>query len=414
MPSINNVDSSTRKSHSKPPTIINNYYYVQAPSQPLPHQPTSQSQLSSSTQSLQGSLNPITPNIPIQANSLQQQYANQQQEFLFQEQQRIRHQNQLNNQLQQSQILRQEPQRISSNEIYNSSNNNNNIPIHHNHHHSLSSRSSPQRKSPQRKSPSRVSSAISTSSGISENNYDSFIQNSNKHPSHGKRSPSRKSSNLIENYYQRENIYSSTSIGDDSRNKFQSDSDNSSMIAKLPNIETDYLDTDLLDDRIISVSNKNLISELMKLNNDEISVHNNDFFKFYESCCTSNSSLNIEQLGSILYEPYKPNSRLSFKTLNFIMNTFNSKSNIDEMNFRNFVKMCNFIKGCYVSFNYHDKRGNDHVLDFEEFRKALKSNRIVCPDDLLAQIFQNSETLDFENYIIAIILIRKNEKKSHS
>lgn len=377
-------------------------------------------------------------------------YSLQQQENLLQEQQRIRHSNQLDNNFQQYQRSQQEHHRITSNEIYNinhdnnnesKNNNNNNIidykpglnPQHnnfpidsveqennnnqlllHSNHHSLSSRSSPERKSLQRKSPSRVSSTFSTSSGILENSYDSFIQNSNKNHLHGKRSPSNKNNNSIENYYQRENIYSSTSIGDDSRNKFQSDSDNSSMIAKLPNIETDYLDTDLLDDKIISNSNKNLISQLMKLNNDEINVHNNDFFKFYESCCTSNSPLNIEQLGSILYEPYKPNSRLSFKTLNFIMNTFNSKSNIDEMNFRNFVKMCNFIKGCYVSFNYHDKSGNDHVLDFEEFRKALDSNGIVCSDNLLAQIFQHSETLDFENYIIAIILIRKNEKKSHS
>ena len=219
---------------------------------------------------------------------------------------------------------------------------------------------------------------------------------------------------MIDNLYQRESIYSSTSISDGSRNKLPRE-ERDHIVARIPNVAAACHDTDSLDNEISNLSlntDRNLIKELMKLKDDEINVHSEEIFRFFDDSCLSNSSMNIEQLGSILYDPYDSNSRLSFKTLNVLISTFASKTH-EEMDFRTFVKMCKFVKGCYVSFNYHDKRGNDHVLDFDEFQLALRSNRIVCSDRLLAEIFRDSEALDFEQYLVAIILIRKSETSKH-
>ncbi|ODQ45947.1 hypothetical protein PICMEDRAFT_17201 [Pichia membranifaciens NRRL Y-2026] len=284
-------------------------------------------------------------------------------------------------------------------------------------HSTASTDHAQQKYSTYRKSPSRISSAGSLASEGNfgtHNAYDSFVKRSGKGHSSSRSSPVKKES-LIDNLYQRESIYSSASISDSSRNKVPRE-ERDHVVARIPNVAAACHDEDSLDHQISNLSlnnDNNLIKELMKLKDDEINVHSEEIFHFFDDCCLSSSSMSIEQLGSILYDPYDSSSRLSFKTLNVLMNTFASKTNHDEMDFRTFVKMCKFVKGCYVSFNYHDKRGNDHVLDFDEFQLALHSNRIVCSDRLLAEIFQDSEALDFEQYLVAIILIRKNETNKH-
>lgn len=268
-----------------------------------------------------------------------------------------------------------------------------------------------------RKSPSRVNSSDSTTSESTlntQNAYDSFVKRSTKTHSSSRSSPLKKES-LIDNLYQRESIYSSASISDSSRNKLPLE-EGDTVVARIPIVEATYPDTELLSNELADINfhdERSLIKELMKLEDDEISVHSDKVFRFFSQCCFSSSSMTIEQLGSILYDPYHPNTRLSFKTLSILLDTFSSNTKTDEIDFRSFVKMCKFVKGCYVSFNYHDKRGNDHVLDFDEFQLALRSNRIVCSDRLLAEIFEHSETLDFEQYLVAIILIRKSEKSKH-
>ncbi|GAV28606.1 hypothetical protein PMKS-002079 [Pichia membranifaciens] len=393
---------------SKPPTIINNYYYMQAPP---PNMPILQSYVdphqSPHTDQPKQHL-PPQPQPQPQPHHLHQHHNNHhQRDDSLQHQPLPRALSSQNYPAEPYDDVREYRQRPEGRRS----------PRRDVSNHSTASNDHVQQKfSAHHKSPSRISSAGSlTSEGTfsTHNAYDSFVKRSGKGHSSNRSSPVKKES-LIDNLYQRESIYSSTSISDGSRNKLPRE-ERDHIVARIPNVAAACHDADSLDNEISNLSlnnDRNLIKELMKLKDDEINVHSEEIFRFFDDSCLSNSSMNIEQLGSILYDPYDSNSRLSFKTLNVLINTFASKTH-DEMDFRTFVKMCKFVKGCYVSFNYHDKRGNDHVLDFDEFQLALRSNRIVCSDRLLAEIFQDSEVLDFEQYLVAIILIRKIETNKH-
>lgn len=264
---------------------------------------------------------------------------------------------------------------------------------------------------------SSSSSSLASSGYDDDGMYNSFVTKSTNISQ--RRSP--KKDPIVSFYGENKNdIYSSTSIPtSDSRRKHHNYNNNdnsvdctaSAIAAKLPNINVDA-DYELAEDfdNLVIQFNKNLVLELVSLEDSQISVHDDRFFKLFNNI-SSGGSITLEQLGATLYDPYNNKNRFSFKTLNVIMNTFASKSTETyELNFRCFVKMCTFIKGCFVSFNYHDKRGSDHVLDFQEFRRALSTNNMACSDSLLARIFQTSGAVDFEHYIVAIILIRKEEK----
>ena len=242
--------------------------------------------------------------------------------------------------------------------------------------------------------------------------YDSFVGKSSQNHSPKRLSPRKN----YESFHEKADIYSSASILSDeiSSKRSLKNSNNDGIIdAKIPIIDVDNELNDDLESMNLSNNNKynNLINQLILFEDDQINVHNEKIYKIFENLTNSNDLISIEQLGATLYDPYKSQTRFTFKSLEIIIKTFASSSLNYELDLRCFVKMCKFVKGCYTSFNYHDKRGNDHVLDFEEFQKALKSNKINCPDYLLAKIFENSESIDLENYITAIILIRKNEKK---
>lgn len=354
-----------------PPTIINNYYYVQPPQSSSPMLPMS----------------PMSPVLPMgsptqvpSTNTLPHQNFKQQ----------------------------KQQQNYSSNSLYKSSSN--------------SYSDSSQKKTPVSYSNRQRSSMMNTSShsslrgsidGDNESaSYESFIKKGSNN-SHRKRSP-RKESSIASLYGEsKHDIYSSSSLlSDEPRPRTQYNRHHSNDLAKLPdiNIDPEYELSDKLEEMTLK-KHINLIKELGKLENESISVHNKNFFNLFDSCCVVGNSLTLEQLGAVLYDPYHKNNRFSFKSLGMIMDTFVSKTSNGEMDFRCFVKMCKFVKGCFESFNYHDTRGDDHVLDFEEFRKALKSNNIKCSDFLLATIFKDSEYIDLEHYIIDIILIRKEEKK---
>jgi hypothetical protein len=349
-----------------PPTIINNYYYVQ------PH-------------------SPMSPNI-----SMQQLPQNSNRD--------------------QNQLQYHQPH-ITSQKNRHTSNSQNSRPQSdsYDNRNNLNLRKALSNKSIDLiKVASTASSLPANKNDDNDNVYDSFVKKSLT--SSYKRSSPKKES-MIDSLYgesSKTDIYSAASvISDDSRHRLYNSSCINDITAKIPNINI-YPEHELsqkLEDLSFSNNNINIIDELIKLKDSDISVHNDQFFKLFDSCCVVSNSMNIEQLGSILYDPYHKNNRFSFKSLTIIMDTFVSKTSNDELDFRCFVRMCKFIKGCYISFNYHDKRGNDHVLDFNEFQKALKSNHIECSDFLLAKIFQKSEYIDLEEYILAIILIRKEEKK---
>lgn len=238
--------------------------------------------------------------------------------------------------------------------------------------------------------------------------YDSFVKSSAS--SYHKKSPTRKETPKDIPY----DIYSSKSI--DSRSMFiRNGGAHSESIekAKIPNIAVDpeFDIVDKLNDLDL-FDGFNLLKLLTQIDDADINVHNDSFFQIFKRISNGSDLITIEQLGVVLFDPYKNRGRFSFRSLALIMGTFVPNSlNNGEMDFRCFVKMCRFIKGCFTSFNYHDKIENDHMLDFNEFNNALQSNNIKCPDELLAKIFATNESIDIEHYITAIIMIRKEEKR---
>lgn len=154
----------------------------------------------------------------------------------------------------------------------------------------------------------------------------------------------------------------------------------------------------------------NLFTQLMKFNDSEISIRSKEFYKYFLYCCGPSDTLTLEGLSSVLYDPYSK-KKFSVSTLLTIMNVSAVRSgrDIDELDFPTFVKRCKFIKGCYQAFNYHDTRGNDHTLDFGEFKAALKFNNMTCSDALLTRIFTESVKLDLAHFITAVIKIRRAE-----
>ncbi|TID25430.1 hypothetical protein CANINC_002966 [Pichia inconspicua] len=252
----------------------------------------------------------------------------------------------------------------------------------------------------------------SRSSSYSEHNsdYDIFVKSSAS--SNQKKSPTR--GEKTRNGGESGNIYTSKSL--DSRSRFIKSTETNNGFegqAIIPKISVDP-DFDVLDkfsDLEIS-KGFNLLNLLSQIDDADISVHDDSFFKIFKQISDGNDFITIEQLGVVLFDPYKKRGRFSYRSLALIMGTFVQNSlNNGEMDFRCFVKMCKFIKGCFSSFNYHDKIHKDHVLDFNEFHNALKSNNIICPDELLAKIFASDESIDIEHYIAAIIMIRKAEKQ---
>jgi hypothetical protein len=397
-----------RELKPSPPTIINNYYYVQ----PSPNSPPVQNGF-------------VDPRI------LQQQQQLQQQQFLQKQQRHIipvdvqkqpHPQNIPQNLQNPSYSQQQQTMRHSSSSSLSSTSHARPISRVHDDHDMRSSSRSATSLDDSTSSHNRSSRSNCTNMELSTDDdakYESFVKRS----SSNHRSPKRDSPTRLKDSYERDSIYASASLTNEELN-FQkaatasstrrnrvSSSNNGESAAKIPVIK---FDGDILDDfnslSIHSKNQKNLIKELTRMDDTDITVHNEQFYQIFQDLCVSGDSLTLEQLGSTLYDPHNSNNRFTFSSLEMIVHTFAPKSTTYELDFRSFVKVCKFVKGCFISFNYHDTRGHDHLLDFDEFQKALSSNRIFCPDHLLAQIFETSESIDFEHYIIAVIMIRKNEK----
>lgn len=183
--------------------------------------------------------------------------------------------------------------------------------------------------------------------------------------------------------------------------------------AKVPNIDfyddSEDKSTSLLKKK---VRNVNLIGVLSRIDDEDVSVHNEQLFALFREISNGDEILTFDTLSRILCDPFEPAGRLLFdqKSVSILLNTF---SNTRDLNFRNFIKLSKFAKGCLVSFMFHD-RDRSHTLSFDEFASALKSNSMVCPDELLARLFEKSENLDFESYLIGIISIRSLERRRHS
>lgn len=318
-------------SEPKPPTIINNYYYVQ-PSSPLPSQPQNLSPV-------------IDPRYSVNPE------------------QRIRHSH--NRPPQQAQQAQQPQQRHYSSNI-----------------------SQPH----QYPNEQRRSSAHS--------DYDSFVRLAKSRNASGSSSPLKGTHNAHSSIYESVSLFSSDSgRKSNSENLFLK----SKMEARLP--EIDFVD-DYNSERASRAVN--LIGVLSKISDNDISVHNERLYEIFHRLSRGNDAIGIHLLADILCDPFEPAGRLPFKnkSVELIMNTFTSSG---ELNFRNFIKLSKFSKGCLVSFMFHD-RDRSHTLSFTEFTRALETNAMVCPDELLAKLFQKSENIDFEGYIVGIIAIRSWER----
>lgn len=394
--------SPPRRPKTNMPTIINNYYYVQPNQVGIP--PTSSG-----------------PNFPVvssQSNPIKESPNNQSRRQYPQQYKGSRYYEHDNRHVD-SLSSCSEPHSIHSSESTRIGSYDDSRDCRHQHHHhqnysqsqNLPAKGSSihSKHSPTKYTHSGVSSPKTSQSNErrlnDEDTYNMFITKSSSQLKNPVAYSTSRKENIDSVYNSDRDIYSSTSVMETPRLK-GSDLD---MKAKIPDIEPDGI----LDnfEKLSLKNNFNLIFELMKFSDEDINVHNNQFYSVFKSCCDEGRLMGLETLGSILYDPYDLKSRFSFKSLKLITQTFVSKTS-QELDFRGFVKMCKFVKGCYVSFNYHDKRGTGHVLDFEEFQLALLSNGIEISDRLLAKIFENTEYVDFEHYIAAIILIRTSEKKS--
>lgn len=332
-----------QSNESKPPTIINNYYYVQ-PTPQMPQQPAPQGLSSSPI---------IDPRYSMNTDP------------------RVRHQQQQQQQYQEQQQLQKQQQR------------------HYPQQQKMQPHHSGQRKSSY------------------NSDYDSFVNSAKTRGPHrsGSNSP-LKATNPHSSIYESVSLFSS----DSGR---RSASDNlylkSKMEAKVPEIEYEEEDSHTSQRSRQPTRKINLINVISKISDNDISVHNDELYDIFHKLSNGDDLMSFNSLADILCDPFEPAGRLPFsiRSVNVIINTFTSTR---ELNFRNFIKLAKFSKGCLVSFSFHD-RNHRHMLSFGDFTKALASNSMVCPDELLAQLFEKSEDLDFEGYIVGIVGIRSWERR---
>ncbi|KAH3665615.1 hypothetical protein OGAPHI_003803 [Ogataea philodendri] len=150
----------------------------------------------------------------------------------------------------------------------------------------------------------------------------------------------------------------------------------------------------------------NLIRQLARIEVDSVSVHNRQLYSIFSHF--GKDSLNYDDLRQLLSNP--EGTHFSSDSARKLCNTFVTTTS--DLEFRDFIRLCKFVKGCYDSFKYHDT-DRSYFLEPQEFSKSLQFNRISCPDYLLRQIYQNASSLNLEAYILAVVLIRKHEREQH-
>lgn len=181
---------------------------------------------------------------------------------------------------------------------------------------------------------------------------------------------------------------------------------------------------------LASLSSKNqrinLIQLISHIEQSNLTVHNDELYKLFHRYAHDDDLIDFEELQLMLSDPFHPPEKYPFslQSTNILIDTFVPQTNAQvspsnkyqcenrkALNFRNFIKLSHFIKGCLISFLYQDNR-RKHMLTFDQFTLALKQNQMACPDELLAKIFYNSEDVDFEGFVVAIVLIRSWERKN--
>ncbi|KAG7868388.1 hypothetical protein KL918_002046 [Ogataea parapolymorpha] len=159
-----------------------------------------------------------------------------------------------------------------------------------------------------------------------------------------------------------------------------------------------------LDDPVPDPQVPNLLSLLSRMGPDSISVHNQQLYDAFSRF--GKDSIDYEDLRQLLINP--EGTYFKSDSARRLCNTFVSTTS--ELEFRDFIRLCKFLKGCYDSFKYHDSDKSCY-LEPAEFSKSLRYNQITCPDSLLQQIYRNSPNLNLEAYVLAVILIRKHERE---
>ena len=149
-----------------------------------------------------------------------------------------------------------------------------------------------------------------------------------------------------------------------------------------------------------------LIRILSGMKDDSISVHNSQLLALFERF--PSELIGVPELSGVLISP-ETNRSFSLKACRILSRTFATKNSHGQLDFRGFVRLCSFIKGCWESFNYYD-RDQSHTLEYRELVQALKLNGMSCPDELLSRIFENSSYVDIERFIMAVVIIRKYER----
>ena len=149
-----------------------------------------------------------------------------------------------------------------------------------------------------------------------------------------------------------------------------------------------------------------LIGVLSTMNDDAISVHNPRLLALFEDF--PSELIGALELSGVLISPETKRS-FNIKACRILSRTFATKNSHGQLDFRGFVRLCAFVKGCWESFNYYDK-DQSHTLEYREFLQALKRNGMSCPNELLSRIFESSSYVDIERFIMAVVIIRKYER----
>ncbi|VEU20626.1 DEKNAAC101408 [Brettanomyces naardenensis] len=149
-----------------------------------------------------------------------------------------------------------------------------------------------------------------------------------------------------------------------------------------------------------------LIGDLCRMDDATITVHSTQLLTVFQAF--GKDLIDSEDLRNLLLDPgtRRRFARSSSKSLSKV---FSSRNSPGELDFRGFIKLCSFVKGCFDSFNYYD-RDYSHTLEYEELVKALQFNGMPCPSELMARIFKYSDYVTLEGFIMAVIIIRRAER----
>lgn len=149
-----------------------------------------------------------------------------------------------------------------------------------------------------------------------------------------------------------------------------------------------------------------LLRYLVNGDSSDITVHNTRLLTIFQSF--DKEFIDCQDLAELLVDPME-NHHFTLDSCNSIIQAFDTKTMPGKLDFRGFVHVCAFVKGCCDSFEYYDK-DHSYTLEYQEFVKALNLNGMKCPSGLMTKIFRNSDYVSIERFITAVVAIRRYER----